>query len=161
MDSSRRTYAVILVGSAIWCGTIILAPFLAASSSPLSGFVYQFFHPICHQLPERSFYLWGEKLAVCSRCSSIYFGFLFVAVLYPFIRSVSNPIVPHRNWLLLTLLPMLIDVSLEFFNLHNSTFVTRTITGAVFGGIVPFYVLPAAIEALQQLCSKRFSSSTI
>lgn len=161
MDVSRRTYFVILAGTAIWCGTIILAPFLGASTSPISAVVYQFFHPICHQLPARSFYLFGEKLAVCSRCSSIYFAFLFVAAVYPFIRSLTNPTIPHRNWLMLALLPMLIDVGLEFLNLHNSTFVTRTLTGAIFGGVVPLYVLPAAIEAVQQIFAKHYSSSTI
>ncbi len=161
MDSSRRTYAVILAGSAIWCGVIILAPLLAATSSSLSTLAYQFFHPVCHQLQERSFTLFGEKLAVCSRCFSIYFGFLFVVALYPFIRSISNPRIPHRNCLLLALFPMLIDAGLEFLNLHDSTFVTRTMTGSLFGGVVSLYVLPAAIEAVQQIVTKHFSSSTI
>ncbi|MEO8166843.1 MAG: DUF2085 domain-containing protein, partial [bacterium] len=148
-------------GAAVWCGAIILAPFLAASSSPLSVVVYQFFHPICHQLPERSFSLFGEKFAVCSRCSSVYFSFLFVAALYPFVRSLTTPAIPHRNWLLLSLLPMLIDVGLEVLNLHDSTFATRTLTGSAFGAVVALYILPAAIEAMQQISAKRFSSSTI
>lgn len=62
---------------------------------------------------------------------------------------------------MLALLPMLVDVLLEFFNLHNSTFVTRTFTGVLFGGVVALYVLPAAIEAMQQISAKHFSSSTI
>ncbi len=160
MEISHRTYVVILAGTAVWCGAIILAPFLASSSSPLSGVVYQFFHPICHQLPERSFYLFGEKLAVCSRCSSVYFSFLLVAALYPFVRSLTTPAIPHRHWLLLAMLPMLIDVGLGFFNLHNSTFVTRALTGAILGATAPLYILPAAIEAVQQLSTKRLSSST-
>ncbi len=114
-----------------------------------------------HSLSPDEVRLFGEKLAVCSRCSSIYFSFLFVTALYPVIRSLTSPIIPHRNWLLLALLPMLVDVGLEFLNLRDSTFVTRIVTGAIFGGVVPLHVLPAAIEGVQQLFTKHYGSSTI
>lgn len=29
---------------------------------------------VCHQLPERSFHLWGAQLPVCARCTGLYLG---------------------------------------------------------------------------------------
>ena len=36
--------------------------------------VYAIGSLICHQLPERSFHLWGAQLPVCARCTGIYAG---------------------------------------------------------------------------------------
>ena len=153
MNLPRTTYSVILLGALVWCAAILLPAFLAnTSSSWLNEFVYRSFHPICHQLPERSFHLFGERLAVCSRCSSIYFAFLIGVIGYPFITpSLHHIRTPLRSVLVAALLPMLVDVALDFFGIHASTFATRTMSGSLFGLVVPFFVLPAAIEGVQQL----------
>jgi len=36
--------------------------------------VYAIGRVICHQLPLRSFHLWGASLPVCARCTGIYLG---------------------------------------------------------------------------------------
>src|SRR5262249_10368205 len=51
--------------------------------------VYAFFSLICHQNPARSWELFGNPLAVCIRCASIYFGF-FGALLLPFAPNVRR-----------------------------------------------------------------------
>jgi len=52
-----------------------VAPPLLAAHHPLAAFVLrEFFAPICHQDPARSFYLWDEPLGVCVRCFGIYAG---------------------------------------------------------------------------------------
>jgi uncharacterized membrane protein len=152
----RTTYCIILAGAFLWAGLIVLAPYLAASSSPFAAFVYQAFGSICHQLPERSFHLFGAKLAVCSRCTAIYFAFVVGVIAYPFfIPSLQHSATPSRGVLLAALLAMVAEVALEFFGFHESTFLTRAITGGIFGGVVPFFVLPAAIEAVQQLSASQ------
>jgi uncharacterized membrane protein len=40
----------------------------------LSAAVYYSGSLLCHQRPERSFYLWGVQLPVCARCAGIYLG---------------------------------------------------------------------------------------
>ncbi|MBI5470929.1 MAG: DUF2085 domain-containing protein [Ignavibacteriae bacterium] len=209
--TSRTTYFVILGGAILWCGLIFLAPYLASVESPMNVFIYRTFHPICHQLPERSFYMFGEKLAVCSRCASIYFAFLVGVLAYPlvvlltrpshsvsrrflwgrrirsFISSrdqilmedsqrdrrsshrdsslrpdsrsnqdfVQNDNTPPRFILFSALLPMVIDVGLDMLGLHESTFVTRSLTGALFGCVVVFFVVPTALEGVYQLSSPK------
>ncbi|HLH30874.1 MAG TPA: DUF2085 domain-containing protein [Terriglobia bacterium] len=59
----------LLIGSTLWCLTIIAAPAFGLS------FVYEFFSRICHQDPGRSWQLFGHPLPVCIRCTSIYFAF--------------------------------------------------------------------------------------
>jgi uncharacterized membrane protein len=151
MNTPRTTYAVFLAGTFVWCGAILLAPYLAASASRLAVILYSFFHTICHQLPEHSFRLFGEQLAVCARCASIYFAFLFALIIYPLVRPVANSVPLHRNILFIALLPMVVDVGLDFLGIHDSDFLTRTITGVILGGTLPFVVLPVAVEGMQQL----------
>ncbi len=156
----RKTYVLILAGAALWCALIFLAPYLASVSSPAGEFVYRSFHPICHQLPERSFHIFGEKFAVCSRCSSIYFAFLAGTLVLPFIRISGNSFLQHsgdtlfrgitaRSVFIVALLPMVLDVGLDMIGLHESNVITRTLTGVAFGFIVPFIVVPAALEGVQ------------
>lgn len=143
---------MILAGSLAWCAAILLPALLAHTSwSSLDPFIYKFFQPICHQQPARSFHLFGEQLAVCSRCSSIYFAFLLGVMIFPFIRKLTSTQTPRRVVLVLVVIPMVIDVGLEFIGVHNSTFLTRALTGSLFGIVIPFFVLPAAIEGVQQL----------
>ena len=157
MASARITYTIILFGAAIWCSALLLAPVFAASTGlpgVIGAVIYQFFHPICHQLSERSFQLFGHPLAVCARCSSIYFGFLAGTLLYPAVRTISVPRYPSRIILLAAIMPMLVDVAAALAGMHEVTTVSRLISGATFGLVAPFFILPAAIEAVQQAFSR-------
>jgi hypothetical protein len=69
-DVRSRTDRVLLAAAAAWCLAIVAAPALHLT------FIYNFFAVICHQQPARSWQVAGEPLAVCIRCTSIYFGFL-------------------------------------------------------------------------------------
>jgi uncharacterized membrane protein len=66
----RSLHTVLVIGATLWCLAIIGAPLL--HWTPL----YLFFSTICHQLPDRSWHIHGEPLALCIRCTSISFGFL-------------------------------------------------------------------------------------
>ncbi len=149
MNLPRYTYVVLLFGALAWCAGIVAAPLLAGSSA--GNTLYQSFHQICHQLPERSFHFAGEKLGVCARCSSIYFAFLVGLAVYPFFKSLDDVRTPGRVFLFAAMAPMLIDVGLSVLNIHESSLVTRAITGSVFGFVIPFIILPTGIEAVQQL----------
>ena len=65
----NKTYAVLLTASTLWCLSIVAAPVFGLH------WLYEFYSRICHQIPARSWHLAGEPLAVCIRCSSIYFAF--------------------------------------------------------------------------------------
>ncbi len=73
----RRAF---LTASTAWVAALPLATFAASRPSAASavyGFalsVYAVGRVICHQLPARSFHLWGASLPVCARCTGIYIG---------------------------------------------------------------------------------------
>ena len=69
------------VGASVaWFGALPLAT-LASSQPSQSTVVYLFGFAVylvggllCHQRPERSFFLWGSQMPVCARCTGIYVG---------------------------------------------------------------------------------------
>jgi len=151
MEINKRTYLVLLSLVASWCGGIVLAPALHWVFPAGSDFLYAVYAPICHQIDARSMHIVGEKLGVCERCSSIYFGFLISLIAYPFLRRISSPSLPTRHWVALAVVPMIVDVILTYAGIHSSTLATRVITGALFGAIMPFYMLPPLLEGIAQL----------
>jgi uncharacterized membrane protein len=159
----RKTYGLILGGTIVWCAAIMLAPAFAAwDSAPpwLSSILYRFFDPICHQIDGRSFHLFGHPFAVCSRCSSIYIAFLAGTLLYPLFYDLNSTKMPSRILLLIALAPMVFDAGAGFLGLYEVSFLTRTITGALFGLILPFFIIPAAGEGVDQLFSTYLQKGT-
>lgn len=126
---------------------ILVAPVAAASGHRgTANGIYGAFAVFCHQLPDRSYFIDGHQLAVCSRCTGIYAGFAFTLLLYPLIRSLRNPVTPRPSWLLLAALPLAIDFSVNFFGFWRNTHTSRLLTGAFLGGAVVFYVMPGIID---------------
>jgi uncharacterized membrane protein len=156
MRFARITYAVILSGTAAWCALIVLAPAATASAGfvPFGGVLYAFFSPLCHQIDTRSFHLFGEPLAVCGRCSAIYFGFLSGTIAYPFARNLLRGARPGMSFLTVAAAPMILDVMLEVTGLHESSNALHAVTGAWFGVLIPFLIIPGAVEGISQLLSQ-------
>lgn len=124
-----------------------LAPLAAASGhAGIAAVIYRGFATICHQLPERSFFIDDHKLAVCSRCTGLYAGFLITLLIYPLVRSLRTITMPARKWLFLAAAPLLIDFSLTFFGIWENTHTSRLLTGLLLGSVSVFYVMPAIME---------------
>jgi uncharacterized membrane protein len=141
-------YLVVLTISLLWLGSIFAAPWLMTEGHyQASILLYQSFSAVCHQISDRSFYLFGFQLGVCSRCTAIYAGFVFGLILYPFIRNLCNQTFPDRKWIILSAIPMLIDHLGGYAGLLTNTFLSRTATGLLFGIVVAFYILPGFISA--------------
>ncbi len=156
VEFNRRTYLVLVMLVAAWCGGILLAPFLNAIHNDAGSFLYFFYAPICHQIDGRSFHLFGEKLGVCARCSSIYLSFFLSLLVYPVMNQLATPSLPRKHWIALAILPMVVDVCLTVAGIHSSTLLTRAVTGALFGSILPLYLLPPLLEGIAQLWDQHF-----
>lgn len=137
---------------------IVVAPVALAHGYNSSAFVlYEMFHHVCHQIPERAFYLEGHPFAVCARCTGIYFGFAAGVLLYPLARSLRRGDAPARKWLLLALVPTLLDFTLGIFHLWENTHLSRSLTGLLLGAVGAFYVVPG----LMDLCRMSFRRSSV
>ena len=126
---------------------VIVAPVAAASGhNQLAQGIYGAFAMLCHQLPDRSYFIDSHKFAVCTRCTGLYAGFAFTLLFYPLISSLKRTETPPRSWLLLATIPLLIDFSVTFFGFWENTHTSRMLTGALLGGTVVFYVMPGIVE---------------
>jgi uncharacterized membrane protein len=139
---------------------IVGAPLaLASGRGQLAASIYQSFSHLCHQLPERSYFIAGHPFAVCARCTGIYAGFAAAAVLYPIARSLRHIEAPPRKWLFIAAAPLAIDFAIEFSGVWHNTHSSRLVTGALLGSVALFYVMPGLLD-LSLRSWKRGSSST-
>lgn len=149
-ERRRRAWLVWLAGVVVVVSTLILvvgAPLAAASGYPrVAATLYQSFAVLCHQLPERSYFIAEHKLAVCARCTGLYAGFALTWLLYPLVRPLRSVEWPRREWLLMSALPMVVDVGLTFLGVWENTHTSRLLTGLLLGGASVFYVMPGLME---------------
>jgi uncharacterized membrane protein len=136
----------------LWVGLILSAPLAAASGHETLAFVvYHGLSGICHQMPERAFWIAGHPLAVCARCSGVYAGFALAVLLYPLVaRRLPTHETPRREWLILALAPTTIDFTLGITGLWANTHLSRSLTGAWLGAWLAFYVVPSVLEISRQ-----------
>lgn len=148
--SVRRQLAVWLIialGSVVVSTAIIAAP-LALSSGHLVWAlpIYHAFSLVCHQLPERSFFIAGHPFAVCARCFGLYAGFTLATIAYPLVRSLKETDAPPRKWLFIAAVPLVIDYALGVFGIWNNTHSSRFITGGLLGAVAVFYTMPGLLD---------------
>jgi uncharacterized membrane protein len=138
---------VAAAGSVAVMSLIIGAPLALSAGQPFWGLtIYRAFSYVCHQIPERSFFIAGHQFAVCARCTGIYAGFTSATVLYPLLRSLRRTEAPARKWLFLAAAPLAIDFTLGFLGIWDNTHSSRFITGALLGAVSVFYVMPGLMD---------------
>lgn len=115
-----------------WWLLLLLAPLLRDKTPELSAFLYLFFSPICHQMPERSFFVFDHQFPVCARCAGIYAG-AFMGSFFARKKSFS-PL-----FLIAAVTPLVIDGGTQLF-WRESTNTLRFITGIIAGAACIFYV---------------------
>ena len=152
-----------LANSAIglYAGLPLLAPILMhwGLAGP-AHLIYTVFKPLCHQLPERSFFLFGERMiysyeelstrlgglvparyigspeigykaAICERDVAIYTSMVLFGIAFGWARDRIKPLTIKQ--FALFVVPMAVDGFGQLFGLWTSTWLSRVITGALFG----------------------------
>lgn len=153
-------WLVAAIGSLVFMIMIVGAPVLLATGHPFWGLtIVQAFSFVCHQIPERSFFIAGHPFAVCSRCTGIYAGFTLATLLYPVVRSLRQTEAPPRKWLFIAAAPLVLDFALGYFDIWSNTHSSRFATGALLGIVSVFYVLPGLMEL--SLRQRRGNSETL
>lgn len=150
VEPNRRPLVIwllVAIGSATMMALIIGAPIaLANGHEGLANTVYLNFRHLCHQIPERSFFIAGSPFTVCSRCTGLYSGFMLATLVYPVVKSLRQTEAPARKWLFLAAAPMAIDFGLEFFGVWHNTHFSRFASGALLGAVAVFYVMPGLMD---------------
>lgn len=157
MKFNLKIYIIFLSVTLLWTISVYLIPLFANSGGvwkTISDYGYVFFASTCHQIDDRSFFVFGNKMAVCSRCASVYTGFLFGVVLYPFTKGLENKKLPSI-WILLSFaLLLFLDAVLDTMGILKNTFVSRAVTGSLIGIILPYYLIPGTVNFANEIYVK-------
>ncbi|HOP08716.1 MAG TPA: DUF2085 domain-containing protein [Candidatus Methanofastidiosa archaeon] len=147
----RTVYLLALGAEIVWLMGIISAPLLKSwGLDATSDNLYSVYRTVCHQRVERSLFIFGEKMAVCSRCFGIYLGLLIGTFLMPIYNKIENPRIPDFKVVLLSLVPLAVDGVTQLAGFRESTNELRLVTGFLFGIIFISYFLPLVIVRLGQ-----------
>ncbi|MBI4854598.1 MAG: DUF2085 domain-containing protein [Acidobacteria bacterium] len=157
---SRVTYFAMLLGVILWLIAIIAPACFFVQKQVLPAYLMRkILSPVCHQIIDRSFLLWGYPLAVCARCSGIYFGVLLGILFYPLLKSYKKLELLPRSYLIVMLLPTTVDFLLGAFHILENTHFSRAFTGVIAGFALAFYIARAiinlALEITKTIASKR------
>lgn len=80
----------------------------------------------CHCRSDRSFYFRGKQFPICARCTGELVGFVLAAISYIFWH-------PHWIVLLMLMVPMIIDGTIQQCTSYESKNPLRFFTGLLFG----------------------------
>lgn len=103
---------------------------------------------ICHQLPERSFFVHDHQMPLCSRCTGIYLGIFITILFYFFTRFIKNkkPSLPPNIAIgaisIFFICLVVFNAISPIFNIYTDN-ILRFITGILFGISLPLFLLPA------------------
>ncbi len=122
----------IFVLTLFWFGGILTSVF-APALYPASKLFYSH---VCHQNENKLIYLFNKPLLVCARCTGIYSGALISSALIFFISTKKLQI----KYLLLSALPVLIDVTLVMSGLNMYSKYSAFITGFILGSVTFLYI---------------------
>jgi uncharacterized membrane protein len=138
-----------VVMAACWAVALPLATFLVSRPRPGSAsystalVLYALASKVCHQVPARSFALWGTPMPVCARCAGIYFAgaVTSLALSTRHARSIAPPIA--RTMLLASLLPGALTLFYEWTTGVAPANWIRAASGLPIGAAVSWLVLGA------------------
>jgi uncharacterized membrane protein len=143
--------AALAVASAAWLALVVAAPWSAHRESWLAPLLYALFDPVCHQIAERSFHLWGEPLAACHRCVGLYVGCAIGIVSWPSLPRAAARLLARPRWILAFSIPLAIDALLI-----ANTAASRLTTGLIAGFPVALLVLAATAQIAAASAAWRF-----
>jgi uncharacterized membrane protein len=123
------------LGVWVWVAALFLAP---AVLMPVGAL-------ICHQRPDRSFFLEGRQVPVCARCTGLYAG---AALAVPVALVTASAIAGNRarTIALVAGLPTAITWSLEFAGLAHFSNATRFAAALPLGAAAAWLVLGVLAE---------------
>jgi uncharacterized membrane protein len=164
--TARAAYLLVLGLVAVWIAGAVFAPvglvrgWISPDQSPtiragghwlpdlLALIIHAAYGRVCHQIPERSLWVQGHPMAVCARCFGVYLGYFAGLLMYPLARKRLDAGLPRRRWLIVALLPMIVDFAGGYFGLFENSLASRTATGFIAGVAGAVYTAPGLVALI-------------
>jgi uncharacterized membrane protein len=136
----RRAF---VAASIAWAAALPAAAWTVAGSrhpvlAACSFLVYTVGAIVCHQLPDRSFHLWGVQLAVCARCTGIYAASAVIALAGRVLPRATQP--TSRRVLIACGLPTAATRVFEWTTGQTPSNTLRALAGVPIGAAVAWVI---------------------
>jgi len=148
--------AALTAAAILWFAAILIAPFAissrnrATATGAACAYVVGSF--VCHQRPERSFFLAGRQMPVCARCAGLYaaaavasafsaFAFGFGATSAPFGATASMSASRNRWVAFVAALPTIVTWLIEHLGFVHLSNPTRFVAALPLGAAVMWLLL--------------------
>lgn len=124
-------------------GMIVVVLSLGSGLYPRLGGMWQYslFGEVCHQNPDRSFFIGDYPMAVCSRCFGFYSSFAAAWVVVPVMGTFIQKSAAFYGKLLAIVLGIIAaDIVLNSLSFWINTNLSRFFTGLLLGLSVAFAI---------------------
>jgi uncharacterized membrane protein len=139
------TVRVLVAAGLLWVAAILSAPLTITSGRPAlsigSAGVYAAASRVCHQLPDRCFWIHGRPMPVCARCAGLYVSAAFAAPL-ALVWGSGLSSRRARRLVLIAALPTLATWGIEAAGLAHPSNIVR------FAAALPLGFVAAAIVVM-------------
>lgn len=100
----------------------------------------------------------GWKVALCQRDVAIYAGVLLAGISYAFVRRRVGPL--SFKLFVVLVIPMAVDGLTQLVGWRESTWLLRTLTGALFGIAAVYLAYPYVEDAMQEVLESELLRQT-
>ncbi len=124
---------------AIWFTGIFANTFYGSGFSGLLPGLFpdRIYSNVCHQDSVKSFFIGGQKLEVCARCTGIYTGAFLFGILGLMFQNLSPR---DKKWLFYSMVPMAADVIFYSMGLYSYSKWAAFSTGLILGSVSILYI---------------------
>ena len=136
----------LVAAGVLWLAAILAAPLTIASNRGVLSIgavgAYAAGSRICHQRPDRCFWIHGRPMPVCARCTGIYAG---AAIAGPLGLLLASRWSSRRARLALALaaIPTAVSWGLEYAGVVHPSNLARAVLGVPLGFVVAWVVVSA------------------
>jgi len=114
--------------------------------------VYSIGDRMCHQIADRSFFINGNQMPFCARCTGIFLGVTIGFFLMIFLKIQLDK--KFIYLIILGILPIGVDGLGQLIDLWESTNLTRVLTGLLIG-IITGIAIVIIIDELEELIKRK------
>ncbi|MBR2069451.1 MAG: DUF2085 domain-containing protein [Candidatus Gastranaerophilales bacterium] len=109
----------------------LLAPIMAYMKQyDFSALLTSLYMYSCHQQPDRSFWIFGYPMALCSRCFGFYFGVIVFGI-FELLNKLKISLKTFIILLIITVIDIIINYGLP--QRYNTGNITRFVVGMIMG----------------------------